>query len=66
MRTLVLIDGQNLFHLARSAWAPAALSATSGYSLAGRGSGGEWPFDDAMDVVAGGEAGGFVATRLVD
>ena len=32
MRTIVLIDGQNLFHLAKSAWAPAAMSATSPYA----------------------------------
>ena len=32
MRAIVLIDGQNLFHLAKSAWAPAALSTTSPYS----------------------------------
>ena len=32
MRTLVLIDGQNLFHLAKSAWAPAISNATSPYA----------------------------------
>ena len=42
--------------MAVAAWCP----------LPGRGAGGERPFDDAMDVVAGGEAGGLVATRLVD
>ena len=32
MRTIGLIDGQNLFHLARIAWAPAAAGPSSPYS----------------------------------
>ena len=32
MRTLVLIDGQNLYHLARRAWAPAFPDPSSPYS----------------------------------
>ena len=32
MRTLVLIDGQNLFHLARIAWAPTPANPTSPYA----------------------------------
>ncbi|MXW24726.1 MAG: NYN domain-containing protein [Dehalococcoidia bacterium] len=32
MRTLVLIDGQNLFHLARRAWAPVPLDPSSPYA----------------------------------
>lgn len=32
MRTLVLIDGQNLFHLARRAWAPSPPDPTSPYA----------------------------------
>ena len=32
MRTIVLIDGQNLFHLAKSAWVPTALNSTSPYA----------------------------------
>lgn len=32
MRALVLIDGQNLFHLARIAWAPTPADPTSPYA----------------------------------
>ena len=32
MRTIVLIDGQNLFHLAKRAWAPADVSPSSPYA----------------------------------
>ena len=32
MRTIVLIDGQNLFHLAKSAWVPTAMNSTSPYA----------------------------------
>ena len=38
MRTLVLIDGQNLYHLARIAWAPMPPDRSSPYS---------WPRADA-------------------
>lgn len=34
--------------------------------LPGCGTGGERSFDEAIDVVAGGKAGGLVATGLVD
>ena len=46
--------------------ASADLSTASGYSLAGRGPGGKRSFDDAVDVVAGDEVAGLVATGLVD
>ena len=32
MRTIVLIDGQNLFHLAKSAWVPTTPNSTSPYA----------------------------------
>lgn len=32
MRTIVLVDGQNLFHLAKRAWAPAVVSPSSPYA----------------------------------
>ena len=41
MRTLVLIDGQNLFHLARSAWAPDPPDPASPYS---------WPSFDILKI----------------
>ena len=39
MRTIVLIDGQNLFHLARVAWTPSPASPSSPYA---------WPSYDAV------------------
>ena len=43
MRTLVLIDGQNLYHLARIAWAPVPVDRSSPYS---------WPSYDVEDLAA--------------
>lgn len=43
MRTLVLIDGQNLYHLARIAWAPMPPDRSSPYS---------WPSYDVEDLAA--------------
>ncbi len=43
MRTLVLIDGQNLYHLARIAWAPMPPDRSSPYS---------WPSYDVDDLAA--------------
>ena len=59
MRTLVLIDGQNLFHLARIAWAPTPASPSSPYS---------WPSYDAVKLaetlVAGADGRTLVETRF--
>ena len=41
MRTIVLIDGQNLFHLARVAWAPFPARPSSPYA---------WPSYDAVKL----------------
>lgn len=43
MRTLVLIDGQNLYHLARIAWAPAPADPSSPYA---------WPSYDVEKLAA--------------
>lgn len=43
MRTIVLIDGQNLYHLARLAWAPVPVDRSSPYS---------WPSYDVERLAA--------------